>query len=329
MSKRVEQADLNFYVPRTDPGGPSMDDAVSQINTAALGTPGCASFVFTQRSYEPFIKDPFDQFSETKTGGAFTFMTGIGGFLQEFLYGYSGLRWGTGAVTLAPSLNAQLSGVTLHNLQWRGRTFTVSVGDRTTTVTLTAGPALPVDTPSGRRTVTAGHPLRITTARPDLTPTTDAVRCGNASATSALPGAPALGAVDGSPATDWQPAALPATVTAPMRAKARTIRRVTLAWGHFWPGPTKPNVHPKPGPVQTLSATSYVLQTSLNGRSWHTAISVHGLRRASPDQLRFPAVRARYVRLRMTKGNTTVTVFTNGKQTHPTVTPMLQELTVS
>jgi len=132
MSKRVEQADLNFYVPRTDPGGPSMDDAVSLINTAALRTPGCASFVFTQRSYQPFIKDPFDQFSETKTGGAFTFMTGIGGFLQEFLYGYSGLRWGTGAVTLAPSLNAQLRGVTLRNLRWHGRTFTVAVGDHTT-----------------------------------------------------------------------------------------------------------------------------------------------------------------------------------------------------
>ncbi len=157
MSKRVEQNDLNFYVPRTDPGGPSMDDAVSSIDTSALGTPGCASFVFTRRSYEPFILDPFDQFSETKTGGAFTFMTGIGGFLQEFIYGYSGLRWGTGALTLAPSLNAQLRGVTLHNLQWRGRTFTVSVGDRTTTVTLSAGAPLPVSTPSGRRTVTAGH----------------------------------------------------------------------------------------------------------------------------------------------------------------------------
>ncbi len=31
----------------------------------------------------------------------------------------------------------------------------------------------------------------------------------------------------------------------------------------------------------------------------------------------------------MTKGNTVVTVFSNGKPTHPTVTPMLQEMTVS
>jgi trehalose/maltose hydrolase-like predicted phosphorylase len=329
MSKRVEQADLNFYVPRTDPGGPSMDDAVSSIDTAALGTPGCASFVFTQRSYEPFIRDPFVQFSETKTGGAFTFMTGIGGFLQEFIYGYSGLRWGTGGVALAPSLNAQLSGVTLRNLQWHGSTFTVSVGARKTTITLNGGPSLPVSTPSGRRTVTVGHAVQITTARPDLTRTADAVRCQKAAASTAEPGAPALAAVDGSPATDWQPTGLPATLTAPLHARARTITRATLVWGHFWPAQPKPNIHPKPRPVTTLSATSYVLQTSLNGHSWHTAISVDRLHRADVDQLRFTPVRTRYVRLRITAGNSVVTVYTNGKKAHTTLTPMLQELTVS
>jgi trehalose/maltose hydrolase-like predicted phosphorylase len=329
MSKRVEQADLNFYVPRTDPGGPSMDDAVSSIDTAALGTPGCASFVFTQRSYEPFIRDPFVQFSETKTGGAFTFMTGIGGFLQEFIYGYSGLRWGTGGVALAPSLNAQLTGVTLRNLQWHGSTFTVSVGARRTTITLNGGPSLPVSTPSGRRTVTVGHALQITTARPDLTHTADAVRCQKAAASTAEPGAPALAAVDGSPATDWQPTGLPATLTAPLHARARTITRATLVWGHFWPAQPKPNVHPKPRPVTMLSATSYVLQTSLNGHSWHTAVSVHGLRRADVAQLRFTPVVTRYVRLRITAGNSVVTVYNNSKKAQKTLTPMLQELTVS
>ena len=93
-SASVARSDLDYYVPRTDPGGPSMSDAVNPIDNAALGTPGCASYVYTERSYEPFIRDVFHQFSETQTGGAFTFMTGIGGFLQEFLYGYSGMRWG-------------------------------------------------------------------------------------------------------------------------------------------------------------------------------------------------------------------------------------------
>ena len=205
--------------------------------------------MFTRRSYEPFIRDPFDQFSETKTGGAFTFMTGIGGFLQEFLYGYSGLRWGTGAVTLAPSLNGQLRGVTLRNLQWRGRTFTVSVGDRTTTVTLSHGPALPLATPArtpdGQRRALAA---RCTTARPDLTPTTDAVRCGGASATSALPGAPALAAVDGSPATDWQPVSLPATLTAPIGARPRTIQQARRSSGvTSGRGRPSPTSTPSPG----------------------------------------------------------------------------------
>ena len=98
MSPKLALSDINYYVPRTDPGGPSMSDAVNLIDNAALGTPGCASYVYTERSFEPFIRDVFSQFSETKTGGAFTFMTGIGGFLQEFLYGYSGMRWGADSV---------------------------------------------------------------------------------------------------------------------------------------------------------------------------------------------------------------------------------------
>ena len=90
--------------------------------------------MYTERSYQPFIRDVFHQFSETKTGGAFTFMTGIGGFLQEFLYGYSGMRWDANNVALNPSLNSQIGGIVLHNLQWRGRTFTVAIGQQHTTV---------------------------------------------------------------------------------------------------------------------------------------------------------------------------------------------------
>ncbi len=136
MPSKLARGDINFYVPRTDPGGPSMSDAVNLIDNAALGTPGCASYVYTERSYQPFIRDVFHQFSETRTGGAFTFMTGIGGFLQEFLYGYSGMRWETNNVALNPSLNGQIGGIVLHNLQWRGRTFTVTIGQQRTTVRL-------------------------------------------------------------------------------------------------------------------------------------------------------------------------------------------------
>ncbi|HEY8764816.1 MAG TPA: hypothetical protein VIM18_11520, partial [Solirubrobacteraceae bacterium] len=47
MVPLVAQNDINFYVPRNDPTGPSMSDAVNSIDTSALGTPGCASYAYT------------------------------------------------------------------------------------------------------------------------------------------------------------------------------------------------------------------------------------------------------------------------------------------
>jgi trehalose/maltose hydrolase-like predicted phosphorylase len=300
MSRSIATNDINYYVPRTDPGGPSMSDSVNNIDSAALGTPGCSSFVYTERSYQPFIRDIFDQFSETRTGGAFTFMTGIGGFLQEFLYGYSGIRWETGGVQLRPSLTGQLGGVVLHNLRWRGRTFTVRIGPRTTTVTLTSGAPLRVITGSGTRTARAGQTIRLVTRRPDLTRTSDVVRCQPASASSSQVGAPPLAAVDGSPATDWRPVSLPARLTTPVNGGARRVSTAKLIWGRKWPLAPGPNVPPPPGPVIVLRASDYTLQVSANGFVWHTVARVRGRTTGTTDVLRFAPVRARFVRLRIT-----------------------------
>jgi trehalose/maltose hydrolase-like predicted phosphorylase len=178
IPSNIAQGNVSYYAARTDPNGPSMSDAINSIDSSALGTAGCASFVYTQRSVQPFIRDVFDQFSETKGGGAFTFMTGIGGFLQEFLYGYSGLRWDTNAVDLSPSTTSQLGGVVLHGLSWHGRRFTVAIGQHTTAITLHSGGVLPVKTGSTTRHVGTGHTLMIATRRPDLAHTGTAVRCG-------------------------------------------------------------------------------------------------------------------------------------------------------
>jgi hypothetical protein len=301
IPSEVEQEDLDYYVPRTDPAGPSMSDSVAAIDSAELNTPGCSSYVFTQRSVGPFIRDFFDQFSETNSGGAFTFMTGIGGFLQEFLYGYSGLRWTSGDVQLAPSLTGQLGGVVLHDLSWHGRRFTVAIGQRTTTVTLNSGAELPVETHGRLRHVGAGQTLTIVTRRPDLSKTNDAVRCGKAVATSSQPGAPPLAAVDGSTATDWQPVRLPATLTVPLAGGSQTVSTATLQWGQMWPpspGPTQP---PPAGPVLTVRASAYELALSVNGGTWRTVATVTGRMTGTTDVVHFPATRARYVAVTITQ----------------------------
>jgi trehalose/maltose hydrolase-like predicted phosphorylase len=316
MPSKLAQGDINFYVPRTDPGGPSMTDAVSLIDTAALGTAGCASYVYTERSYQPFIRDVFHQFSETRTGGAFTFMTGIGGFLQEFLYGYSGMRWNTGNVQLNPSLTGQIGGIVLHAVQWRGRVFMVDIGQQHTTVRLQSGAPLPVKTPSGVRTVTQGHALTMPTRRPDLIASSDLVRCGRASASSTQPGAPALAAVDGSPATDWEPKSVHSTLTAPVRGLAAPIRTVTLSWGRQWPTAPAPNVPPPPTPVIVLRPASYSVLVSSNGRRWRRVAVLSGRAGRVVDTLHLHGVRARFVRIRVTATSTTQL-------------PMLDELTAT
>ena len=298
MPATVAQHDVDYYVPRSDPGGPSMTDAISQIDTAALGTPGCASYVYTQRSIEPFMRDAFDQFSETRTGGAFTFTTGIGGFLQEFLYGYSGMRWNASAVQLDPSLNGQLGGVVLRDVHWHASTFTVSIGPRTTTVTLTRGPALPVTARGKTPTVAPGHPLTIATRRPDVTPTTDVARCRPATASSAQAGADPLAAVDGSPSTDWQPSALPAVLTVPLGG-VHSVRSATLDWGRVFPPAPAPNVPPPPGPVTVLRGVDYTIAASVDGHTWHTLTTVHRTS-GTHDAVTFPPTSARYLRVSIT-----------------------------
>jgi trehalose/maltose hydrolase-like predicted phosphorylase len=327
-SAAVERADLAYYVPRTDPGGPSMSDAVSSIESDQLDPGGCQAFVYTERSYQPFIRDVFHQFSETRTGGAFTFMTGIGGFLQEFLYGYSGLRWQGSAVHLSPALSGPITGVTLRHLSWRGRTFTVAIHQGGATVTLGSGAPLPISTPSGRASVRAGHPVTITT--PGATAShagTDPLLCGAASASNTAPGAPTLAAVDGSTATDWQPAKLPATLTAPLTGP-RTLSSVTVHWGRAWPPVLKPNVHPKPGPVQTLRARDYGVQIRAgDDGTWTTVATVRTQSPRLTDTIAFPATRVSAVRLRLIGGTGARTVKTKTVPSAP-ILPMVQELTV-
>ena len=85
-----------------------MTDSVNSVIAAQLGI-GCSAWTYTLRSLDPFVKAPYEQFTEARSGqGVFTFLTGEGGFLQEFLYGYTGLRWREDRLRLDPMLPPQL-----------------------------------------------------------------------------------------------------------------------------------------------------------------------------------------------------------------------------
>ncbi len=266
----MTKADLDYYVPRTDPGGPSMTDAIHSIVTSQLGTPGCAAFTFTRRSADPFLRPPYDQFAEARTGGAFTFTTGTGGFLQEFLYGYTGFRWRADRVRLDPSLPPQLTGVRASALHWRGRTIGVAVGPRRTRVTLRSGRPVRVSTPGGTHVLRST--LVVPTRRPDLRPTGDLARCRTVTASPST-AEPPEAAVDGPVITQWIGDDPSATLTVDL-GTANPVGAIKVVRNPVTTYPAPPNGD-KGVTQPTVSADARV-EVSSDGQTWRTLGTVSG-----------------------------------------------------
>jgi len=291
MSPQVAANTLDYYAERTDPDGPAMSDAIHAVDSAQIGEPGCATKTYLDRSIEPFVRDPFAQFAEArgdKAGAqdplagspAYDFLTGAGGFTQVFTHGLTGFRWRTDGIYLDPMLPPQLSaGVTLSGLHWQGRTFDVHIGASTTTVTLRAGNALPVETSGGTHIIGAGSSLSIPTRRPDLAPTADVARCKPATASSEESGMYPEAAVDGSKATIWAPAPAAGGGSLTVDLGARTkLSGATVQW------------------TDTLPSSSKI-ETSLDASTWSAAPATN-----QTGQFSHP-IQARYLRITMTSGS--------------------------
>jgi len=167
-SQQIGLNDLTYYAARTDPDGPAMTDSIHAIDALALGVRGCPAYDYTLRSVLPFVQPPYDQFTEARNGqGTFTFLTGEGGFLQAFLYGWAGFRWREDRIHLDPSLPDQwaASGLTLRGLAYQGRRFTVAIGAKATTVTLDSGSAVTVESPAQTTTLKPGSTVKVPTRR--------------------------------------------------------------------------------------------------------------------------------------------------------------------
>ncbi|MEU1627556.1 discoidin domain-containing protein [Streptomyces sp. NPDC020096] len=260
MPRTSAEATLDYYAARTDPDGPAMTDSIHAVDAAAIGEPGCSTYTYLMRSAEPFIRGPFDEFSEargSKAGAADPlsgapaqdFLTGAGGFLQTFANGLGGLRWSGEGVWFDPTLPPQLKdGVTLKGLHWQGRTFDVAIGAHATTVRLTGGRPFDVESAQGKQVVSRSVPAVLKTRRPDLAATTDVARCAKATASSEQPGMYAEAAVDGNTTTAWVPNGTHGTLTVDL---GRTVRIAGIS--PRWTA-TRP--------------ASYSVWTSLDGRHW-------------------------------------------------------------
>lgn len=114
---------MDYYSVRTDPHGPAMTWSLYAIAANSLATSGCAFWSYLVKSFQPYVRGPWYQFSEQQddnpgvldplTGNAintaFPFLTGHGGLLQVLTNGFLGLRVTQRHLVIDPSLPPQLA----------------------------------------------------------------------------------------------------------------------------------------------------------------------------------------------------------------------------
>ncbi|KAL8170086.1 UNVERIFIED_CONTAM: hypothetical protein K2H54_063000 [Gekko kuhli] len=91
MDSEVRRNDLEMYEPVTDPTGPAMTWSMFAVGWLELKDPKRAQQLLSKCFSN--ITEPFKIWVENADGsGAVNFLTGMGGFLQAILYGYTGFR---------------------------------------------------------------------------------------------------------------------------------------------------------------------------------------------------------------------------------------------
>jgi protein-glucosylgalactosylhydroxylysine glucosidase len=131
MSERAKRSQLEQAVERllTEGPGAMMGSTLLSVDAAELGDRAMVDSLLPH-SYRSWLQGPFLMLSETpEKKDAVNFVTGAGGFLQQVLYGYTGLRWGEKGLEPAfdPILPSRIKRLTLRNVYSRGKRYDVIV----------------------------------------------------------------------------------------------------------------------------------------------------------------------------------------------------------
>ena len=130
MSARAKRAHIDQAVRMllTEGEGAMMGSTLLSVGAAELGDRAMIDSLLPH-SYRDHLKGPFLMLSETPTNDAVDFLTGAGGFLQQVIFGYTGLRFGTKGVVpqFAPILPSSVKRLVLRNVSIGGKRCDVVV----------------------------------------------------------------------------------------------------------------------------------------------------------------------------------------------------------
>jgi trehalose/maltose hydrolase-like predicted phosphorylase len=131
MSGRVSFNDLDYalrLLARQGTGG-MMTITLYPLIAAQLGERTLIDSLLTPKTYDQYPHGPFLVLSETPGNQSVNFLTGAGGFLQQFIYGYTGLRLTENGLVpkFRPILPSSIRKLTVHDVRSRGKRFDVVV----------------------------------------------------------------------------------------------------------------------------------------------------------------------------------------------------------
>ncbi|XP_008157850.2 protein-glucosylgalactosylhydroxylysine glucosidase [Eptesicus fuscus] len=144
LSPQVRRRNLEVYEAVTSPQGPAMTWSMFAVGWMELKDARRAGDLLG-RSFAN-ITEPFKVWTENADGsGAVNFLTGMGGFLQAALFGFTGFRITRAGVTFDPMCPAGVSGVRVSGICYQGHKldFSFSEGAVTVEVRTPAGPGAP------------------------------------------------------------------------------------------------------------------------------------------------------------------------------------------
>ncbi|XP_031420514.1 protein-glucosylgalactosylhydroxylysine glucosidase isoform X2 [Clupea harengus] len=119
MSAAVRRNDLEAYEPVTDPRGPAMTWGMFAVAWMELGETERAQELL-EKCYKN-IQGPFQVWSESTDGsGAVNFLTGMGGFLQAVLFGYTGFRVQKDCLSFSPVLSDAVAELSVTGVSYLG-----------------------------------------------------------------------------------------------------------------------------------------------------------------------------------------------------------------
>jgi hypothetical protein len=125
MRAQVEQAIRSLLA---EGPGAMMGSTLLSVDAAELGDRAMVDSLLPL-SYRSHAKGPFLMLSETPSNNAVNFVTGAGGFLQQVLFGYTGLRFGERGIEPAfpPVLPSSVTRLELRGIWLRGRRYDLVV----------------------------------------------------------------------------------------------------------------------------------------------------------------------------------------------------------